>query len=173
MVLLPDFMPFLCYFYLICSSTTCNTSTVNHFRTERMLEAAWGARARGRLECGSSYWLEATSRQEAFWLGAWLATSRQEAFWLAAWLATSRQHAAYIAAFLIDRWKMTIKRSSPRHWESTSEFFHCAYSFQRHGAFIAAFPTDRWKMTIKRSSPRHWESTSEFFHCAFANPFTV
>ncbi len=52
-------MPFLCYFYLICSSTTWNTNTVDHFRTERMLEAAWGARARGRLECGSSYWLEA------------------------------------------------------------------------------------------------------------------
>jgi hypothetical protein len=27
MVLLPDFMPFLCYFYLICSSTTWNTYT--------------------------------------------------------------------------------------------------------------------------------------------------
>ena len=53
------FYAIFCYFYLICSSTTLNTNTVDHFRTERMLEAAWGARARGRLECGSSYWLEA------------------------------------------------------------------------------------------------------------------
>ncbi len=47
MVLLLDFVPFLCYLYFICSSTTWNTNTVDHFRTEMW----WRPRGvRGRVE---------------------------------------------------------------------------------------------------------------------------
>jgi hypothetical protein len=49
------FLDFLCHFYAISILFAVQPPGIPTLPSERMMEAAWGARARGRPECGSSY----------------------------------------------------------------------------------------------------------------------